>query len=169
MERIPADNWQAYTGHVDRYVYASEHIVPGEEVNDIACGVGYGSVLLSKGPYRGYDREGIPDQRFSGPFYTADLDDPLWVPEPADVTVCFETLEHVKNPAYLAQVIAETSRRAIIVSVPVVPTKHMNPHHLHDFIRDEIPPLFTGFSDVEDWAQDDELSHVWVLVKDHYA
>jgi hypothetical protein len=163
MERIPASSWHEHAGHVARYLYAAKCVRDGETVNDIACGTGYGATLLLRGPYRGYDRPGIPDPSFPGSFHAADLDDPSWVPDMADVTVCFETLEHVKDPARLAAVIAETSRRAVVVSVPVVPTKHLNPHHLHDFTTADIPPLFPDFEVVDEWAQPEELSHVWLL------
>lgn len=163
MERIPADGWHQHTGHVARYQYAAKCVRDGETVNDIACGSGYGALFLLRGPYRGYDRPGIPDASFPGSFHAADLDDPAWRPGVADVTVCFETLEHVKDPAHLAAVIAETSRRAILVSVPVVPTRLENPHHLHDFTEADIPPLFPGFRVADEWAQPEELSHVWLL------
>lgn len=163
MERIPADGWHQHTGHVARYQYAAKCVRDGETVNDIACGSGYGALFLLRGPYRGYDRPGIPDASFPGSFHAADLDDPAWRPGVADVTVCFETLEHVKDPAHLAAVIAETSRRAILVSVPVVPTRLENPHHLHDFTEADIPPLFPGFLVADEWAQPEELSHVWLL------
>lgn len=163
MERIPADGWHQHAGHVARYQYAARHVRDGETVNDIACGTGYGSTFLLRGSYRGYDQPGVPDPAFPGSFHTADLDDPAWRPDTADVTVCFETLEHVHNPARLAAVIAATSRRAIAVSVPVVPTTHLNPHHLHDFTEQDIPPLFPGFAVVDEWPQPEELSHVWLL------
>lgn len=166
MERIPADGWGEYTGHTDRYAYASGYVDEDESVNDIACGVGYGSTFFRDLVYRGYDRPGVPDPSFLGQFHEADLNDPAWRPELADVTLCFETLEHVEDPAHLARVISETTRRAIFVSVPVVPTRHMNHHHLHNFTVDDVPPMFEGFTVTEEWAQPEELSHVWHLVRD---
>ena len=163
MERIPADSWHEHKGHVARYQYAALHVRPGESVNDIACGSGYGATLLLRGPYRGYDRPGVPNTQFPGSFHAANLDDPAWVPDSADVTVCFETLEHVEDPARLAKAIADTSRRAIVVSVPDVQNRHLNPHHLHDFTHADIPPLFAGFTVADEWPQPEELSHVWLL------
>lgn len=168
-ERIAADAWEQHKGHVARYRYAARHVRDGETVNDIACGVGYGSLFLLRGPYRGYDRPGAPDSRFPGSFHAADLNDRGWVPGMADVTVCFETLEHVKDPAHLAAVICDTTRRAIAVSVPVVPTKHVNPHHLHDFEREDIPPMFPGFGIADEWAQPEELAHVWLFERSDHA
>lgn len=147
-----------------RYEYARLHIGEAEVVNDIACGVGYGSAILDIGDrYTGYDRPGVPSPSFPGRFVGCDFNDPLWLPDEADVSVCFETLEHVEQPERLAEVLSRTSRRAIVVSVPTVPTKHANPHHLHDFAVDDIPPLFEGFTVSEVWEQPDELSHVWLL------
>ena len=123
MERIPADTWDQHPGHVARYQYAAQHVRKGDRVNDIACGTGYGAVLLPGCRYRGYDRPGVPDTSFPGDFRPADLDDPYWAPARADVTVCFETLEHVKDPARLARVIATTTGRTIFsqrLSVGVV-------------------------------------------------
>lgn len=168
-ERISSDTWEQHKGHVARYSWAAQHVRPGETVNDIACGVGYGSGFFLQGPYRGYDRPGAADPRFPGTFHAADLDDPGWKPAAADVTVCFETLEHVKDPARLARVIAGTTRRAIAVSVPVVPTKHINAYHLHDFSREDIPPLFDGFEVAYEWPQPEELAHVWLFERSDHA
>jgi hypothetical protein len=163
IERIPAEGWQAYTGHVVRYRWAASKVRPGEWVNDVACGVGYGAALLGPVDYHGYDRPGVPDPRFGGIHHAADLDDPAWRPEMADVTICFETLEHVRDPARLASVLAATTRRALLMSTPTQPTCHFNPWHLHDFTVEDIPPMFPGFQVAQRWAQPAELSHVWAL------
>jgi 2-polyprenyl-3-methyl-5-hydroxy-6-metoxy-1,4-benzoquinol methylase len=163
VERIPADGWQAYPGHVDRYRWAASKLRPGERVNDVACGVGYGAVLLGPVAYHGYDRLGVPDPRFGGTHHGCDLNDPSWRPEVADATVCFETLEHVADPAGLAAVLAATTRRVVLVSTPTQPTRHCNPWHLHDFAAEDVPPMFPGFRVVERWAQPAELCHVWLL------
>jgi hypothetical protein len=65
--------------------------------------------------------------------------------------------------ARLASVLALHTQRVIFVSVPTVPTVHVNPHHLHDFAEADVPPLFPGFAVAEVWAQPEELSHVWRL------
>lgn len=168
MERIPADGWQLHAGHVERYRYAAAQVRAGETVNDVACGVGYGAVMLCTvaGVYRGYDRPGVPDSRFAGSgvrFVVCDLDDPAFAPDACDVTVCLETLEHVADPRRLAATLARTTLRALVVSVPTVPTCHGNPFHRHDFTAEEIPPMFTGFRVADRWAQPAELAHVWLL------
>ena len=162
IERIPIDSWRTFRGHLERYAYAGRQVRAGETVNDIACGIGYGATYLLHAVYRGYDRPGV-FAPFRATFIGCDLDDPDWRPKPCDVTVCFETLEHVQDPAHLAAVLCETTRRAILVSVPVVPTRHLNPHHLHDFSRAEIPPLFPGFRIADEWAQPSDSAHVWTF------
>lgn len=168
MERIPADSFRDHPDHTRRYEYAATKIGPGESVNDIACGVGYGATFLPHAVYTGYDKPGVPDARFPGARCDADLDDPSWEPFGTDVTVCFETLEHVKDPARLAAVIARTTRRAIILSVPLYPHEE-NPFHLATFTVEEIPPMFPGFRVAEDWPQPEARGHVWLLERDDSA
>jgi hypothetical protein len=164
VERIPAENWQDHAGHVARYRWAAGLTRAGEMVNDIACGVGYGATFFPHAAsYRGWDRPGVPCARFPGTFYPADIGAPYFCPFGADVTCCFETLEHVADPGRLAEALAESTGRAIFVSVPVVPTVGGNPHHLHDFTREDIPALFPGFRIAEEWPQPEELSHVWMF------
>jgi Methyltransferase domain len=167
VERIPAETWRDYAGHVRRYLWAASLISPRERVSDIACGTGYASLLLPHvTSYRGYDKPGVPrEDLFPGKFTGCDLDDPAWMPEPCDVTCCFETLEHVKDPAALAEVITAATARAVFMSVPVVPTVHCNEFHRTDFTVTDIPALFPGLTVTQDWAQPEEMSHVWMLTR----
>lgn len=166
MERIPAETWRDYAGHVRRYEWAASLTLLGERVNDIACGTGYASLLLRNADYHGYDKPGIPrSDLFPGEFTGWSIEDPAWMPRECDVTCCFETLEHVQDPAALAKVISATTRRAVFVSVPVIPTVHCNEFHRTDFTEAGIPPLFPEFTVAEDWAQSEENSHVWMLTR----
>jgi len=166
MERIPSNSWSLHTDHTRRYAYAGKQVRADEEVNDIACGAGYGAMYLTHAMYRGYDKPGVPDfSQFPGEFYEADLDDPAWEPCPADVTICFETLEHVLDPRHLAAVITKTTRRAVIVSVPLYPHQE-NPFHRTTFTVEEVPPMFPGFRVAEDWFQPEARGHVWTLTRE---
>jgi SAM-dependent methyltransferase len=166
MERIPAETWRDYRGHVKRYLWAASLIAPHTRVNDIACGTGYASLLLPHADYRGYDKPGVPrSDLFPGLFAGCDIDDPAWVPRECDVTCCFETLEHAGDPAALAKAITATTRRAVFVSVPVIPTVHCNEFHRTDFTEADIPPLFPGFTVADSWAQPEETSHVWMFTR----
>jgi trans-aconitate methyltransferase len=169
VERIPAETWYAHRGHVARYIYAGARVRAGEHVNDIACGVGYGALCFPDSvTYDGYDKPGVASETaFGSPrrrFFGVDLDDPSWRPDrPADLTVALEALEHLMDPARVASTILSSTRRAVIISVPIVPTRHENPWHRHDFELGDIPTLFAPFAVAESWGQPEERSHVWLL------
>jgi hypothetical protein len=164
IERI-GDDWRNHTGHTDRYQWAADRTYRYETVIDVACGIGYGSTFFTGRGYHGYDRPGVPVESFPGVFHDCDLNDPLWRPVFCDVALCFETLEHVEQPAELATTLSLATRRAIFVSAPTQPTRANNPYHLHDFTVDDIPPMFPDFNVFEVWAQPEELSHVWFLIR----
>ena len=167
VERIPLTGWQTYTGHLERYRWAASRTRRGERVNDIACGIGYGATFFTHASsYRGWDKPGIPEAaHFPGTYCGADIDDPAWAPEPCDVTCCFETLEHAKDPAALARVIMASTARSVFVSVPVIPTMFCNEYHRSDFTVDDIPALFPGWVVAEEWPQPEETSHVWEFTR----
>lgn len=157
-------------GHVLRYALAASYTRPGDRVGDVACGIGYGAAAFHDVEYDGYDRPGVPDERFAAlddvdvTFYEADLNDRSWRPErDVDVLCCYETLEHLVDPHRLALRLARWVSRLIFVSVPTIPTAHANPYHLHDFTVEDVPPMFPGWEVVEVWEQVEEFSHVWLL------
>lgn len=166
VERISLGMVSSEHGHRARYEWAAEYLLPGERVFDVACGIGYGaSIMLDRVPveYVGADKI-EPDEAFAelGVFHSGvDLDS--WVPDFGwDVSVCFETLEHVANPKHLAGQVAKASR-LLIVSVPTRPTKHFNPYHLHDFTVEDVLSLFAGHELIELRDQPEELSHFFVF------
>jgi hypothetical protein len=166
MERIPLEGWETYAGHLERYRWAAGKTRAGERVNDVACGIGYGSTFFSHAvTYRGYDKPGVAWPRFPGQFCGTDIDNPAWEPEQCDVTCCFETLEHVADPARTAKMLMETTARSVFVSVPVIPTTHCNEFHRTDFTREDVPRLFGGFVIEDEWPQPEETSHVWQFTR----
>ena len=165
IERIGAD-WASYDGHVARYRYAAAHVAPHETVKDVACGVGYGATLVRCRRYLGYDRPEVTAViGHTGQWIGCDLDAPEWWPVETDVTICVETLEHLADPAHVARTLADSTRRMIVVSVPVVRVGVGGPHHRHDFEAEQVPPLFKGFTVAHEWGQLSELAKVWRLVR----
>lgn len=170
VERITLGMLPAEHGHIERYRLASEWIEPGERVLDVASGIGYGaSVMLESNDFEYFGADKIePDNEFAhlGTFFSGvDLDS--WEPDfEWDVTVCFETLEHVGNPKHLAKQVAR-AKRLLVVSVPTRPTKHFNPYHLHDFTVDDVLDLFAGHELLHLQDQPDELSHIFVFRSAH--
>ncbi len=137
--------------HMVRYHLAVGYVRDGDTVLDAACGLGYGSHLLAcqsaakRVMGADLDREAVQyanenftesDDRLS--FRVADVHNLEFLQDDSvDLFVCFETLEHVREPQ---QLIAEAKRvlrpgGRLIVGVPnewvneegVDP----NPHHLH--------------------------------------
>ena len=166
FERISPEQVADQPGHVYRYELAASWLKPGERVLDVACGVGYGAKLMSDlrpVKYVGVDKI-VPAPEFAGlgQFHAGvNLDE--WVPDFAwDVSVCFETLEHLENPQHLADQVAK-AKRLVIVSVPTRPTKHFNEYHLHDFTVDDVLTMFAGCEVLHLEDQSEELSHIFVF------
>lgn len=163
-ERIPAASWRDQRGHVERYELAASMIRPGEVVLDAACGIGYGSVVFAENApthtYIGVDRE-APELLGPEASIIADLD--VWEPDFSfDVAVCFETLEHLANPARFARILIQANR-LVLASVPTVPTMASNPYHLHDFTVESALDLFAGAHVLDVIPQPAELSHIFVI------
>lgn len=167
-ERIPVENWQKQAGHVDRYRMAAGLLREGDVVLDVACGIGYGAAVLNpdgRVQYVGVDRDGVIEPQFErfGTFETHDLDE--WTPQFGfDVAVCFETLEHLRDPWRFVEVL-KLARRSVMISVPTVPTKHFNPYHLHDFTVQQIIDAVADYGDLTITPQPSELSHIFTITK----
>jgi ubiquinone/menaquinone biosynthesis C-methylase UbiE len=98
--------------HLARYRFAAQ-FVAGKEVADIACGTGYGSLILARAGAKSVhgmdlspeaveycnEQKGAPNVSFT----TANAQDLLGIPDSTfDVVVSFETIEHLPSmEAYL--------------------------------------------------------------------
>jgi hypothetical protein len=156
-------------GDITRYRYAAEWARPKDVVNDVACRRGFGASILVPivERYHGYDEPGIIPPYMPGCFHEVDLDDPAWVPhEEADLTICFETLEYVKDPVQFAATLVAHTRRMLIVSACTVPAAHLDPARQFDFGIKSVPPLFAPLRMQACRAQPGDLTHVWRFVRD---
>lgn len=152
LERIVPDQLQSSeaTGsetlqlHMERYAFATDNLIPGR-VLDIACGVGYGTVMLATSKiithaigvdisvaavrfaYQRYGNEKISFQCSDALTFSSD--------NCFENIVSLETIEHVDHPrvffAHLASMLAPGGR--LIASVPVTPSVDANPHHKSNF------------------------------------
>ena len=170
FERITPDQVPEQFGHIYRYVLASGYMKPGETVLDVACGIGYGAQILKDRAdiaYIGADKIEPADQfRKLGDFHTG-IDLAVWQPKLTwDVSVSFETLEHLENPEQLANILKQ-AKRLIILSTPTRPTKHFNPYHLQDFTVDDILTMFSDWELLHLEDQPEELSHIFVFGRHH--
>ena len=152
LERIVPDELRAgeATGeetlrlHMERYQFAQQHLIRGSLL-DIACGVGYGTRLLSENSLiataLGVDIDDGAVQYAAKRYATARLSyvrsDALQFSssQTFDNIVSLETIEHVDDPravfAHFVGLLAPGGR--LIASVPVTPSVDGNPHHKTNF------------------------------------
>lgn len=154
--------------HIARYNLALPYCDNGK-VLDFACGTGYGSKIISMvaSEVVGWDKDrdtiDYALANFGGKkisYYQVDIEEPIKVHEVkgADkygVVICFETLEHLKNPAEAMQKLSEilTMGGMFIASVPLNEKPGQNEHHLHTYTLDEARKLFSGFEMVRETIQ----------------
>lgn len=136
-ERISDD--PMFDGHVRdsheyRYEVASRFTTPQDIVLDAACGTGYGRKILRHKKYVGADRADLCDN------LVVDLN--TWKPDfDYDVMVSLETIEHIDDYTQLVENL-KRAKKYFVVSAPIIPTKHRNPYHVHDFTKDSLKELF---------------------------
>jgi 2-polyprenyl-3-methyl-5-hydroxy-6-metoxy-1,4-benzoquinol methylase len=143
--------------HVERYQFAKEHLVRGSLL-DLACGVGYGTALLSKDERIslavGVDIDNAAIQyakeRYRGQnviYICAEALD-FQPDRQFDNIVSLETIEHVDDPqalfAHLVSLLAPRGR--LIASVPVTPSVDANPHHRSNFSITKFKGMGNSFS-----------------------
>lgn len=168
IERLSDNNWRDNPGHIYRYSLVKKWIKDKDKILDIACGIGYGAQLMSEGmdiQYIGVDKI-VPSQNFVnyGKFIS-NVDLNTWSADFSwDISVCFETLEHIDDPSCLVNELKKANKY-VFISVPTRPTKHMNPYHLHDFEVEDILNMFNDLNLVHLEDQPDELSHIFVFQK----
>jgi SAM-dependent methyltransferase len=152
LERIVPDNLRSgeMTGedtlelHLERYQFAKQNLVGGRLL-DIACGVGYGTALLSRSPLInfaiGVDVDNAAIQYASRRYRLANV---AYICANAHQfsgrhqfanIVSLETIEHVEDPhglfRHFVDLLAPGGR--LIASVPVTPSVDGNPHHKSNF------------------------------------
>lgn len=157
LERIVPDALDAgdVTGqatlalHLERYRWAAAQIPVGLTL-DLACGVGYGSVVLAERSLSAHvvgadiSRTAIAVAHRDYPHPRVDHvrgDGTQWARSEAfRAIVSLETLEHVEQPLQFMKSLVEhlAPGGVLVVSVPVTPSVDANPHHRTDFTRRSI-------------------------------
>lgn len=120
--------------HIERYEYAARELA-GKRVLDCACGMGYGTEILSKTcDPTGVDIDPeaikLANQQYHCDFGVGDIHTISLVGY--DALVSFETLEHLESPVTIIERLPENIEE-IIVSAPIRPTVGWNPWHKSDF------------------------------------
>jgi len=154
--------------HQYRYLCARGFVDPTDIVIDASCGCGYGTEILSMKAKKaiGIDRDQRAilhamehHKRDNNYFMELNLDQVDGLPE-CDVAVSIETIEHLRFPKSFASKLKLAARKKIFVTCPIVPTKHEDPTHLHDFTISELNELFVD----ENWASiDGSIQGIYLL------
>ena len=148
------DCWER-NAHLERYELATRAF-PGMHVVDFGCGVGYGSEMLSKAGCVVVSLDTseqalvLANHRRKGCFVRPG--DPL-LDAPFGAIVAFEVIEHLDDPVSFFEWAAQRSRH-ILVSVPVIPTVGINPHHRTDFTPESFRRLVSDQFEIQsEWPQ----------------
>ncbi|KKQ94576.1 MAG: Glycosyl transferase family 2 [Candidatus Woesebacteria bacterium GW2011_GWB1_39_10b] len=157
--------------HIERYKWASVFTY-NKRVYDIACGVGYGSLLLKAGEYSGYDnsQETIEyakeyySKKLKVKFFAADAYNMPDLPV-ADVVVSFETIEHLEKPdAFLAW--CSHHGEILVISSPIKNSFARSKFHLFEYRLNEFSEaLKKHFSNIEMFIQKNDLGIIYPCKK----
>lgn len=145
--------------HHYRYYCGRGYCEPEDIVLDCGCGLGTGTELLSRVAKKviGIDRDpeailyaSNTHKLENNYFMVGNLDQLDKLPE-CDVIICTEVLEHLRYPETFAAKAMIAARKKIFITTPVIPTKHEDSTHLHDFTETQVIEMFTG----EGWVNID--------------
>lgn len=139
--------------HLYRYEVARRYTEATDVVLDAACGTGYGRDIL-RGSWVGVDKHRVPG--------ALQVDLETWTPMFGfDVFVGLETIEHLMDVSAYVDA-AKQARRYVVISTPIIPTKHNNHFHLQDFTRNQINALFWDW-DIDHYEEQDEIYGLFVF------
>jgi len=155
---------QLFNQHLRRYEHAARFAC-GAEVLDVACGTGYGALILA-----GAGADSVvaldPDEQviqYARQRYPSDVVDyrAQFVEELSstgfDLIASFETIEHTDKPSEFLEALTRHLRPGgrLMVSATTVPTTDLYPFHKHDYDPDGFRALCrsTGLEIVDEVCQ----------------
>ena len=142
-ERINEDprfNGKIRNSHEARYHIASGFVEGGDRIVDFGCGVGYGEPILVKGN-RNIAYFGLDKNPARSTDWQRNFEEPFETIKHFDVAIAFEIIEHLNNLDHFVSELKK-SKKWILVSTPIIPTKHRNEYHVRDFTEQSLIDLF---------------------------
>lgn len=159
--------------HLARYRWACRYVPPQALVLDAACGLGYGSAIITDctSPRRlvsvdlseyaiNYARTAYAPRRPALEFVQGDVMTLPIEDGAADAMISFETIEHVENPEVFLREVHRVLRPGgcFVGSVPNLwadeSGRDPNPHHFHVFHRQRLLELLSWEFEVQElWQQ----------------
>lgn len=162
--------------HKNRYIFASEYIKKQNvKVTDAACGVGYGSFILSKNQNinsinsldisqdaLNHAKKYYRNEKID--YYLQNLEEDEFITDSPDYFISFETIEHLPHPERFIEKLSKYLKKGSIFigSTPnetVMPFIQQNfLFHTRHFTLKEIDTLLKryGFSDIEYFQQNND-------------
>ena len=142
-----------YNEHVYRYNTITPYLYG--MVVDCGCGGGYGSEIIAAsdkvsqviGLDNNLDAIRYANQYHHGPKASFHLINLGLGCMDGDCVVAIEVLEHLANPELFLS-LAKDRCDLMAISTPIIPTKHMNPWHLHDFTVEQVRSWFIDWEEV---------------------
>jgi 2-polyprenyl-3-methyl-5-hydroxy-6-metoxy-1,4-benzoquinol methylase len=169
LEQIRAD-------HRKRYEFAAKHMNNGDTVLDFACGIGYGSKIISNMGLAekitacdiNHDALEYAEHYYSShniKFIYNDALEAKLPKEKFDLAISFETVEHLSQPSVFLKAIYESLKKngTLICSVPnqdMLPFKAKEfPYHFRHYKAEELQLLMSrvGFSNICFYSQKDRI------------
>jgi len=165
-------NVMRHFDHIRRYQLIKRYCYG--KVVDAACGVGYGSHLLSDNPditgIIGVDNcdeaIGMANAEYADDKVTFVKHDVTDLSIACDTFVSIETMEHIGNLDAFADSIRRCTPNIVIVSFPDKASTHFNEFHVHDLKKQDVVDLLDGFCCVREIEENDVKILVFVKLGD---
>ena len=137
--------------HIQRYQIIKRYCFG--KVLDAACGVGYGSWLLSNNPYikkiigidisnETIEYANINFKNDKTEFVCKSLSE---FDEHADTLVSIETIEHIKDKQVYLDFVNRVDPKILIISFPNKESTHFNEFHFHDYSLQDVVKMFSNY------------------------
>lgn len=155
--------------HYTRYLFASQFI-KNKQVLDLGCGAGYGSDLMLKhGNPKNIKSIDISSEAIEFAkkhyetkelnYYISDATKTAFESNSFDVIVCYELIEHLKEPENLIKEISRIIKKdgLLIISTPRKKNSNRSNFHVHEFKFEEFKLLLKKYFKESDFLVENNI------------